>query len=332
LLPTLRLAPSSRVGVLRAQAPATSVEQNVLLLDHLNINHEKGRHDLVSAFYFHLLGCAPDPRKAENLQKGRKTLWANLGITQFHLPEADRAQRWAGAVTLGYVSLAGVRERLAAPPQVLQGSLFSHAIDDGDSSISLTDPWGSSFRLVEMGAAARDPRGAQGGEPREEGRLVDLRCDVPAGSSLAGIGRFYAQVLGCAVEAIAGQVIVAMGPQQTLTFALADGRDASHDDLALTAEGEPCNLGPHVSLYLRDMAAAYERAHRLGVTYVNHRFKRRAYSREEAIEQCMFRILDVVDPEDVGAGPIVRLEHEVRSVTKADGSKYKSCPLDEVPV
>jgi hypothetical protein len=41
----------------------------------------------------------------------------------------------------------------------------------------------------------------------------------------------------------------------------------------------------------------------------------------------MFRILDVVDPQDVGAGPIIRLEHEVRSVTKADGTKYKSCPV-----
>ena len=38
----------------------------------------------------------------------------------------------------------------------------------------------------------------------------------------------------------------------------------------------------------------------------------------------------VVDPMDVSAGPILRLEHEVRSATKADGSKYKSCPLDEV--
>lgn len=30
-------------------------------------------------------------------------------------------------------------------------------------------------------------------------------------------------------------------------------------------------------------------------------------------------------------GPIIRLEHEVRSTTNADGSKYKSCPFFEVP-
>ena len=50
----------------------------------------------------------------------------------------------------------------------------------------------------------------------------------------------------------------------------------------------------------------------------------------EAVEQCMFRILDVVDPEQPDAGPILQLEHEVRSATKADGTKYKSCPLDVV--
>ena len=35
----------------------------------------------------------------------------------------------------------------------------------------------------------------------------------------------------------------------------------------------------------------------------------------------------VVDPDDVAAGPILQLEHEVRSAVKADGTKYKSCPL-----
>ena len=48
----------------------------------MNINHEKGRHDLLKAFYFDVLGCAVDPRKIENLDKGKKTLWANTGIQQ----------------------------------------------------------------------------------------------------------------------------------------------------------------------------------------------------------------------------------------------------------
>ncbi len=62
------------------------------MLDHLNINHESGRHDLLKKFYFDILGCSVDPRKEENLAKGKKTLWANAGINQFHLPEAATAQ------------------------------------------------------------------------------------------------------------------------------------------------------------------------------------------------------------------------------------------------
>ena len=37
-----------------------------------NINHEKGRHDALKAFYFDFLGCAIDPRKYENYVAGKK--------------------------------------------------------------------------------------------------------------------------------------------------------------------------------------------------------------------------------------------------------------------
>jgi hypothetical protein len=43
------------------------------------------------------------------------------------------------------------------------------------------------------------------------------------------------------------------------------------------------------------------------------------------------RCLDIVDPQDVERGPILRLEHEVRSATTADGALYKSCPFFEPP-
>ena len=43
----------------------------------------------------------------------------------------------------------------------------------------------------------------------------------------------------------------------------------------------------------------------------------------------MFRILDVVDPDAPERGPILRLEHEVRSAVTADGARYKSFPLGD---
>ena len=68
---------------------------NILILDHLNINHEKGRHDLVKGFYVDLLQLSLDPRKIENVQKGSKTVWTNIGCQQFHLPEGKPCIRWS---------------------------------------------------------------------------------------------------------------------------------------------------------------------------------------------------------------------------------------------
>ena len=319
---------------------AALVHNNVLIVDHLNINHEKGRHDLASAFYFDLLGCVPDPRKADNLAKGKGTVWANAGIHQFHLSQGEpAAQVLDGKATLGYASLDGVRSRLAAGvPSVLSGSAFAVERDAADG-LTLRDPWGSLFELVELDDVD-DTRGSQpDGEKAEARCMVDLTLNVPAAagaSGLAGIGRYYEQVLGMPVHSLEDDklILAAAGepradgtPRQTLSFALADGH-AAHEEVGEDEEGRPLNRGAHISLYLDDMRSAYQRADRLGLTYVNHRFKRRAYTEEEAIDQCMFRMLDVVDPEDREAGPIIRIEHEVRSATKKDGTRYKSCPIE----
>mmetsp|Transcript_17887 Transcript_17887/g.39131 ORF Transcript_17887/g.39131 Transcript_17887/m.39131 type:complete len:209 (-) Transcript_17887:830-1456(-) len=122
------LIPSASVSAFATPAPrirvtsdgasgttSTSLQQevgNILILDHLNINHEKGRHDLLKAFYFDFLNCAVDPRKEENIAKGTKTLWANIGAQQFHLPEGKpSAQVFDGLITLSYRNFDGLRER-----------------------------------------------------------------------------------------------------------------------------------------------------------------------------------------------------------------------------
>ena len=45
----------------------------------------------------------------------------------------------------------------------------------------------------------------------------------------------------------------------------------------------------------------------------------------------MFRTLDIVDPMHPENGAIIKLEHEVRSMTRANGEKYASFPLEIVP-
>ena len=87
-------------------------ENNILILDHINMNHEKGRHDWLKAFYVDFLQCALDPRKIENVELGRKTIWCNIGAQQFHLPEGKPgAQVLDGIITLVYPNLDAVWNR-----------------------------------------------------------------------------------------------------------------------------------------------------------------------------------------------------------------------------
>lgn len=335
-----------------ATPPEKNTIGNILILDHLNLNHEKGRHDWLKAFYLDFLQCAPDPRKQENLDAGKKTVWANIGANQFHLPEGKEpspgAQVLQGVVTLAYPDLTKIQNRLDSCMQKLSGSKFACSTL-ADGSLAVTDPWGSSFRLVAGNPNERDVRGQQpGGETSEGLALRDLTIYTPANCNMAGIGRFYEQILGAPVQTAEQAdntgvvVVVVVGPRQTLTFqqhpdGLGSEHVYHHDLRDEQVESPTCfpaflsNYGPHVSMYVADLAGSYQRAQALGVAYVNPRFSRRAYTLDEAVVDCMFRCLDIVDPENPQDGAIIRLEHEVRSVVKKDGSMYKSCPFDEIP-
>jgi hypothetical protein len=317
----------------------TGAEQplgDILILDHLNINHEQGRHDWLKAFYFDFLGCVVDPRKEENLLKGRKTLWANIGAQQFHLPEGKDAQVLEGVVTLAFPDISAIVEKCEVVKELLKGSKFK--MQRATDRLIVTDPWGSRFHLVR--GQYRDERGEQDGGTSAGLALQDLTFYTPPRSNIAGIARFYQHVLNAPILQVNDYCcVVSVGPLQTLTFELhPEGRAVVHDDLFDEQidgpEGTPfflSNYGPHVSMYIKDLPAAYHKAEKLGVVYVNPRFKRRAYTLEEAIDDCMFRCLDIVDPEQPEAGVILKLEHEIRSVVKRDGSMYKSCPFHEIP-
>jgi hypothetical protein len=121
------------------------------------------------------------------------------------------------------------------------------------------------------------------------------------------------------VESDDSTCIVSVGPQLTLTFIVTDRNDISHHDLRdephKVPDGKPAyasNYGPHFSMYVADFLSTYHhRADELGVAYVNPRLKRRVYTLEEAIDKSMFRCIDIVDPLNVEAGPILKLEDEI---------------------
>jgi hypothetical protein len=314
----------------------------ILLLDHLNINHEKGRHDWLTAFYFDFLKLAVDPRKQDNVTAGTKTVWANAGAHQFHLPEGKPdAQVFDGRIVLVYPDLTTLRKRVHAAQDKLQGSKFD-VMETQDDALLVTDPWGSRFRLEEGSEEEyRDPRGRQPGGVSECLAMRDLTVFTPSFVRLEGIARFYQHVFGAPIQCLDNhQCVVSVGPKQTLTFEkkkwITDA--AHHTDLRQenveVPDGYPIfpsNYGPHVSMYVADFSTCYQKAQEMGLAYVNPRFKRRAYNLDQAIDDCMFRCLDIVDPEQPEEGVILQLEHEVRSVVTRDGSLYKSCPFDKLP-
>jgi hypothetical protein len=137
---------------------------NILIFDHWNINHEKGRQDWLLAFYVDFLKCALDPRKLDNLEdpdrrqnaglstpspSGKKrTLWANIGAHQFHLPQGKPdAQKLDGVITLVYEDLKPLLERYPVVAPSLKESMFhmetEAEADDSSSVLKVTDPWGS---------------------------------------------------------------------------------------------------------------------------------------------------------------------------------------------
>jgi len=326
--------------------------ETLIFLFLLSNKYTIGRHDWLKAFYFDFLQCAIDPRKIDNLKKGSDTVWANLGAQQFHLPQGKPdAQVLEGQIKLVVKDLQAFLDRYQTLVESgsLQGSQFAleaKSNEEGTSSLLVTDPWGSRFEIVEGDETYRDLRGTQtGGEMTEAYSMTDLTFYTPMNCNLPGIARFYEQVLQAPTQLVPNsddpdRVLVSVGPKQTLTFQRdPNGRsDVRHDDLRDDQVEAPegftsflSNYGPHISMYIADFGGTYQRADQMGVAYVNPRFKRRAYTMDEAIDDCMFRILDIVDPQNPEDGVILKLEHEVRSVVKRDGSKYKSCPFDEIP-
>ena len=303
----------------------------ILLMDHFNINHEAGRHDLLKEFYFETLGLAIDPRKEENIVKNKKGVWANAGITQFHLSEGKTAQVLDGEITIAYPSgtFQHLRNKLQlASKGILKESKYDFTCVSPEEYI-VTDMWGSKFRLVADDSAV-DDRGIQPGPPSKGSLIQDLNFNVPYDASLKGIARYYEYIFKAPIfELNDKNVKISMSPFQTLTFTR--GTKTNHDHSELEVDEKSGNVianhGAHISLYVRDLPACYQRAKELGSIFVNKRFKRQAYTLDEAIDQCMFRVIDIVDPLDKESQTIVRLEHEVRSIVNKDGTKYKSCPL-----
>ena len=111
---------------------------------------------------------------------------------------------------------------------------------------------------------------------------------------MAGIARFYDQIMQapCVTFPAANDhhVSIITSPQQTLTFKHSPSSTttlaAQESDMERDNTGKIItNTGPHISMYIKDLPGTYQRAEALGVVIVNTRFKRQAFSLDDAVDQ-----------------------------------------------
>jgi len=152
---------------------------NIVELGHVNVTvPDQGK---AIAFYLMGLGLTRDPY----LMAGLENMWVNVGRGQFHLPTRGPAQVVRGTTGLVVPDLDALLKRLDYVRKYLEGTEFSFR-EAGDA-VETTCPWGNRIRVH-----APDP--ARFGPLRLGMPYVEF--DVPRGTDLEAIARFYREILG----------------------------------------------------------------------------------------------------------------------------------------
>jgi hypothetical protein len=308
------------------------------LLEHVNLNVPSQEH--VVPFYMDLLGCGLDPRKAMNLlpDAAKKTIWANCGASQFHLPHGETAQRISGGhIGLKYKSLDGLKRRLLLrqdDDDNLQYHFASYQIDIDPKSkkemIKITDLYGNSFHCRSGDASNKPCQPIISSDETDEwgdniatkyGKeaseclgidYVEFQCPIGTAERIA---LFYDSVFDASVSCFD------LGDgTQICMVAIGDIDDQGKPEQSLlfreTKEKIPPYDGHHIALYVgnssADFEAAYRNADLSGIVWCNPRFSDKADTLEGARKWKQFRFKNIVDMET--GETIFELEHEIRSI------------------
>jgi hypothetical protein len=155
---------------------------NIVELGHVNVT-VPDQHK-ATAFYFMGLGLTRDPY----LMAGVENMWVNVGRGQFHLPTRD-PQVVRGTTALVMPDREALLRRLSGVRKYLEGTKFDFC--ESNDGVETICPWGNRIRV-------HTPDPMRFGAMRVGMPYVEF--DVPEGTSLWGIARFYTEILG----AIAG--------------------------------------------------------------------------------------------------------------------------------
>lgn len=245
---------------------------NIVELGHVNVTVPD--QAIATAYYIMGLGLTRDPY----LMAGLENMWVNVGKGQFHLPTRG-TQVVRGTTALVLPDLEALLQRLTYAKKFLEGTQFSFR-EAGDV-VETTCPWGNRIRVH-----APDP--AKFGSMRVGMPYVEF--DIPVGTDLQAIAKFYQQILG----GIAGVSSDQRGP-----FAWASCSAECRVIYRESKTEHPDYDGHHIQITLADFSGPHKKLLERGLI-------------SEESDQHQYRFLDIVDVDT--NKPLFRIEHETRSM------------------
>lgn len=246
---------------------------NIVELGHVNVTVPD--QTKATAFYIMGLGLTRDPY----LMAGIENMWVNVGRGQFHLPTRGTAQVVRGTTGLVVPDLEALLKRLAYAQKYLEGTQFSFR--EANGVVETTCPWGNRLRMHAPDLAKFGPMRV--GMPYVE-------FDIPAGTDLAAIARFYVEIMG----GIAG-----VGSDERGPYAWARTSAESIVTYRETTKALADYDGHHIQITLVDFSGPHKKLLERGLI-------------SEESDQHQYRFLDIVDVDS--NKPLFRIEHETRSM------------------
>jgi catechol 2,3-dioxygenase-like lactoylglutathione lyase family enzyme len=245
---------------------------NIVELGHVNVRVPDQSKAI--AFYLMGLGLTRDPY----LMTGLENMWVNVGRGQFHLP-AGKGEVVRGTIGLVIPDRDALLRRLHNAQKYLDGTKFSFR--EAAGAVETTCPWGNRIRV-------HTPDPARFGPMRLGMPYVEF--DVPSGTDLAAIARFYVEIL----DGIAGVASDERGPYAWASTS-ADSKVMFRETTAPLPEYD----GHHIQITLANFSGPHRKLQERGLI-------------SEESDQHQYRFLDIVD---VGSNKrLFRVEHETRSM------------------
>jgi len=245
---------------------------NIVELGHVNVLVPD--QSKATAFYLMGLGLTRDPY----LMAGLENMWVNVGRGQFHLPTRG-TQVVRGTTGLVLPDLEALLKRLEYAKKFLEGTQYSYRIA-GDV-VETTCPWGNRIRC-------HAPTPEKFGPMRVGMPYVEF--DVPVGTDLAAIAKFYTEILG----GIAGVSTDERGAYAWASTS-AESRVLYRESSVKHGEYD----GHHIQITLADFSGPHKKLLERGLI-------------TEESDQHQYRFLDIVDVDT--NKHIFTIEHETRSM------------------